>query len=116
MERSKVEYLTPPESEIHVFDNKVQLDKYFAVHYDEFEGMSSHRLNQLFRLPGYKIVKHKRNIMLLIIRDEDIKPIDKIPIPDLFPEIDQIRTKIKQQDDLITLILNTLHEHNMLEL
>jgi hypothetical protein len=110
-----VEYITLPESEIREFDNKSQLDKYFNDHYDELKDLTTHRLNQMFRLSGYKIVKRKGNIKLLTIR-EDIKTNHKKTSADLDSELDQIRTKIKQQDELTTLILNTLHEHNMLDI
>jgi hypothetical protein len=116
MERDRVEYIAPPESEIREFDNKAQLDEYFAEHYDEYKSMSSHRLNQLFRLPGYKFVKRKGNIMLLNICDTKAKSIDKIPLPDLYPEIEQVRTKIKQLDDLVNLILQSLQENHLLNI
>jgi viroplasmin and RNaseH domain-containing protein len=116
MERIKtIEFISPPSNELREFDSKEHLEKYFTKHSSEIENMTANRMNRMFRLLGYRITRRKGIIKLKPERDYENKMTDRIPKSDLLKEIEELRTKIKQQNDIINLILATLQQHNLLD-
>jgi hypothetical protein len=61
-------------------------------------------------------MKRKGNIMLLAIRNDKASQRKNNSNVDSETKLSEIQTKIKQQDDLVNLILHTLQENNLLNI
>ena len=73
-----IEIKEPFKTDIIEFDNPMEFTKYYREHQDEFNNMTTYKLNMRYKIPGYKISQSKGNKEIRIVKDYSCKDLNEM--------------------------------------
>ena len=93
--------LIEPIKEKKEFANPDEFDAYYKEHKDELDQKTTHKLNKMFSIPGYKVTKIKGVLSLKNIPESKITSTMKI---------DAIEEKVREMRDSLNMCINTVNQ------
>ena len=92
--------LIEPIKEKREFESPDEFDKYYQEHKTELEEKTTHKLNKMFNIPGYRITKIKGVLSLKNIPQSRITSTMRI---------DSLELKINEMKDRLNQCINTIN-------
>ena len=92
--------LIEPIKEKREFESPNDFDKYYQEHKKELEEKTTHKLNKMFNIPGYRITKIKGVLSLKNIPQSRITSTMKI---------DSLELKVNEMKDRLNQCINTIN-------
>ena len=97
--------LIKPIKEAYEFENEEEFNTFYQEHKSEFEHLTTHKLNKMYHIPGFKITRIKNVISLKNIPESRITA--NMKIEELTVKIDKIMKHINKMSDTINKIIDT---------
>ena len=105
-----IEVIEPYNPQIVEFESVDDFNIYYSTHKDEFNNMTTQKLNTKYKIPGYRLTKKENNLKLIKDyykrKNEDIK-MDTSGANDIKALQDRI-TFLEKQIDNINAFLSTM--------
>ena len=95
----ELKVIEPIKNYIKEFNSPVEFNLWYAKHKDEVDALTTHKLNKMYHIDGYRITKIKGELMLKAerkIKDKDKEEGDEENIRD---EINELRDEIAKIKD-----------------
>ena len=92
--------LIEPIKEKREFESPTEFDKYYQEHKKELEEKTTHKLNKMFNIPGYRITKIKGVLSLKNIPQSRVTSTMRI---------DSLELKITEMKDRLNQCINTIN-------
>lgn len=93
--------LIAPIKEKHEFANPDEFDAYYQEHKDELDEKTTHKLNKMFTIPGYRITKIKGVLSLKNIPESRVTTSMRL---------DTLEEKTNEMKDRLNLCINTINK------
>ena len=105
-----IEVIEPYNPQIVEFESVDDFNIYYSTHKDEFNNMTTQKLNTKYKIPGYRLTKKENNLKLIKDyykrKDESIKT-DTLGVNDYKVLLNRI-TLLEKQIDNINAFLSTM--------
>ena len=89
--------IEPIKNYIKEFNSPVEFNLWYAKHKDEVDSLTTHKLNKLYHIEGYRITKIKGELMLKVDR--------KVKEETEEDEINELRNEIKNIKDALNKLI-----------
>ena len=86
----ELKVIEPIKNYIKEFNSPVEFNLWYAKHKEEVDSLTTHKLNKLYKIEGYRITKIKGELMLKV--DRHVKEKEEGESED---EINELRNEIK---------------------
>lgn len=94
--------IEPIKNYINEFNSPVEFNLFYAKHKDEIDALTTHKLNKMYHIEGYRITKIKGELMLKkwVVKEEKDHGI-----------IDELKSEIKEIRDTVNKIIEFLNSN-----
>lgn len=94
--------IEPIKNYINEFNSPVEFNLFYAKHKDEIDSLTTHKLNKMYHIEGYRITKIKGELMLKkwVVKEEKDHGI-----------IDELKSEIKEIRDTVNKIIEFLNSN-----
>ena len=92
---------------IKEFNSPVEFNLWYAKHKEEVDALTTHKLNKLYHIDGYRITKIKGELMLKIDRKVKEKEKEEGESED---EINELRNEIKNIKDTVNHLIEFINK------
>ncbi len=86
--------IEPIKNYIKEFNSPVEFNLWYAKHKEEVDSLTTHKLNKLYKIDGYRITKIKGELMLKVDRKVKGKN-EEAEEENIHDEINELRDEIK---------------------
>ena len=91
----ELKVIEPIKNYIKEFNSPVEFNLWYAKHKEEVDSLTTHKLNKMYHIDGYRITKIKGELMLKIDRNVKDKTLNDEESVDIHEEINELRNEIK---------------------
>ena len=98
--------IEPIKSYLKEFSSPVEFNLWYAKNKDEVDKQTTHKLNKMYHIIGYRITKIKGELML----KEDHKVKDKSINDEIHEDINEIREEIKNIKDTVNKLIEFINK------
>ena len=102
----QIKIIEPIKEFSKVFNSPDEFNLWYTKNKDEMDNMTTHKLNKLYKIEGYRITKIKNVLMLKK---------DSQTITSTTPTIEELKDEITKIKDTINQIISYLNQHCCLE-
>ena len=97
-----VKVIEPIKNYLKEFNSPDEFNLFYSKNKSEIDAYTTHKLNKMYHIIGYRITKIK-GVLMLKKWDEskNIKTQSPIPSPNIVEELDEIHSEIKLKKQLI---------------
>ena len=99
--------IEPIKNYINEFNSPVEFNLFYAKHKDEIDSPTTHKLNKMYHIEGYRITKIKGELMLK--KDPKLKMKEKEEA--INEEINELKSEIKEIRDTVNKIIEFLNSN-----
>lgn len=99
--------IEPIKNYINEFNSPVEFNLFYAKHKDEIDSLTTHKLNKMYHIEGYRITKIKGELMLK--KDPKLKMKEKEEA--INEEINELKSEIKEIRDTVNKIIEFLNSN-----
>ena len=96
--------IEPIKNYIKEFNSPVEFNLWYAKHKDEVDSLTTHKLNKMYKIDGYRITKIKGELMLKVDRKVKEKSDDGED------EINELRNEIKNIKDTVNHLIEFINK------
>ena len=101
----ELKVIEPIKNYIKEFNSPVEFNLWYAKNKDEVDALTTHKLNKLYKIDGYRITKIKGELMLKIDRNVKDKTLNDEESVDIHEEINELRNEIKNIKDTLNKLI-----------
>ena len=97
--------IEPIKNYIKEFNSPVEFNLWYAKHKDEVDSLTTHKLNKMYHIDGYRITKIKGELMLK--KDPKLKEKEKLEATndEIHEEINELREEINKIRDAVNKLI-----------
>lgn len=112
----QIKIIEPIKEYSKVFNSPDEFNLWYTKNKDEMDNMTTHKLNKLYKIEGYRITKIKNVLMLKKDSQTITSTNDKVAgLSSPTPTIEQLKDEITKIKDTINQIISYLNQHCCLE-
>ena len=93
--------IEPIKNYIKEFNSPVEFNLWYAKHKEEVDALTTHKLNKMYHIDGYRITKIKGELMLKV--DRKVK--EETEEESIHDEINELRNEIKNIKDTLNKLI-----------
>ena len=106
----ELKVIEPIKNYIKEFNSPVEFNLWYAKHKEEVDSLTTHKLNKLYKIDGYRITKIKGELMLKIDRNVKDKALNDEESVDIHEEINELRNEIKNIKDTVNHLIEFINK------
>ena len=97
--------IEPIKNYIKEFISPVEFNLWYAKHKEEVDSLTTHKLNKLYKIDGYRITKIKGELMLKVDRKIKDKEKEEAEEENIHEEINELRDEIKNIKETVNKLI-----------
>ena len=105
----ELKVIEPIKNYIKEFNSPVEFNLWYAKHKEEVDSLTTHKLNKMYHINGYRITKIKGELMLKIDRKMKDKG-DETEEETVHEEINELRDEIKNIKDTVNHLIEFINK------
>ena len=107
----ELKVIEPIKNYIKEFNSPVEFNLWYAKHKEEVDSLTTHKLNKMYHIDGYRITKIKGELMLKIDRKMKDKALnDETEEETVHEEINELRNEIKNIKDTVNHLIEFINK------
>ena len=106
----ELKVIEPIKNYIKEFNSPVEFNLWYAKHKEEVDSLTTHKLNKMYKIDGYRITKIKGELMLKIDRNVKDKTLNDEESVDIHEEINELRNEIKNIKDTVNHLIEFINK------
>ena len=106
----ELKVIEPIKNYIKEFNSPVEFNLWYAKHKEEVDSLTTHKLNKMYHIDGYRITKIKGELMLKIDRNVKDKTLNDEESVDIHEEINELRNEIKNIKDTVNHLIEFINK------
>lgn len=103
--------IEPIKNYINEFNSPVEFNLFYAKHKDEIDSLTTHKLNKMYHIEGYRITKIKGELMLKKDPKLKMKEKEEAINEEINEEINELKSEIKEIRDTVNKIIEFLNSN-----
>ena len=97
--------IEPIKNYTNEFNSPVEFNLFYAKHKDEIDALTTHKLNKMYHIEGYRITKIKGELMLKKDPKLKMKEKEEAINEEINEEINELRDEIKNIKDALNKLI-----------
>ena len=102
--------IEPIKNYVKEFNSPVEFNLWYAKHKDEVDSLTTHKLNKLYKIDGYRITKIKGELMLKVDRKIKEKEEREGEDENIHDEINELKSEIQKIKDTMNKLIEYVNQ------
>ena len=102
--------IEPIKNYVKEFNSPVEFNLWYAKHKEEVDSLTTHKLNKLYKIDGYRITKIKGELMLKVDRKIKEKEEREGEDENIHEEINELKSEIQKIKDTMNKLIEYVNQ------